>query len=222
MDNYTHFTKAYEALRDAGVIHNQTEFAALLGANKSTVSCALNGKEQYLTDRLVARADKVVKEYLSEDGRALPAPADSILVIPTGARAGTIADFCEAVHEYDCERIVSPVKGADFAMQVAGDSMSPEYPSGSQIIVKRINEEAFVEWGEGLRTGYRERPNRQGGPPDKRAGCHRMRQPQSGIPAVHGQDIIHPGMVSRHHGAGAEIETGRIPASRSRGYLTMF
>lgn len=148
MDNYTHFTKAYEALRDAGVIHNQTEFAALLGANKSTVSCALNGKEQYLTDRLVARADKVVKEYLSEDGRALPAPADSILVIPTGARAGTIADFCEAVHEYDCERIVSPVKGADFAMQVAGDSMSPEYPSGSQIIVKRINEEAFVEWGK--------------------------------------------------------------------------
>jgi phage repressor protein C with HTH and peptisase S24 domain len=148
MDNYTHFTKAYEALRDAGVIHNQTEFAALLGANKSTVSCALNGKEQYLTDRLIARADKVVKEYLSEDGRAAPAPSDSILVIPTGARAGTIADFCDAVHEYDCERIISPVKGADFAMQVAGDSMSPEYPSGSQIIVKRINEEAFVEWGK--------------------------------------------------------------------------
>lgn len=148
MDNYTLFINAYEALRDAGIVHNQNDFAVLLGANKSTVSSALNGKEQYLTDRLIERAQKVMREKLDESGKAIQPPADSLLVIPTGARAGTIADFCDAVHEYDCERIVSPVKGADFAMQVAGDSMSPEYPSGSQIIVKRINEEAFVEWGK--------------------------------------------------------------------------
>lgn len=148
MDNYTLFTNAYEALRDAGVIHNQNDFAVLLGANKSTVSSALNGKEQYLTDRLIERAQKVMREKLDESGKAIQPPADSLLVIPTGARAGTIADFCDAVHEYDCERIISPVKGADFAMQVAGDSMSPEYPNGSQIIVKKINASAFVEWGK--------------------------------------------------------------------------
>lgn len=148
MDNYTLFTNAYEALRDAGIVHNQNDFAVLLGANKSTVSSALNGKEQYLTDRLIERAQKVMREKLDESGRAIQPPADSLLVIPTGARAGTIADFCDAVHEYDCERIISPVKGADFAMQVAGDSMSPEYPSGSQIIVKKINAAAFVEWGK--------------------------------------------------------------------------
>lgn len=148
MDNYTLFTNAYEALRDAGVVHNQNDFAVLLGANRSTVSSALNGKEQYLTDRLIERAQKVMREKLDESGKAIQPPADSLLVIPTGARAGTIADFCDAVHEYDCERIISPVKGADFAMQVAGDSMSPEYPNGSQIIVKKINASAFVEWGK--------------------------------------------------------------------------
>lgn len=148
MDNYTLFTNAYEALRDAGVVHNQNDFAVLLGANKSTVSSALNGKEQYLTDRLIERAQKVMREKLDESGKAIQPPADSLLVIPTGARAGTIADFCDAVHEYDCERIISPVKGADFAMQVSGDSMSPEYPNGSQIIVKKINASAFVEWGK--------------------------------------------------------------------------
>lgn len=148
MDNYTLFTNAYEALRDAGIVHNQNDFAVLLGANKSTVSSALNGKEQYLTDRLIERAQKVMREKLDESGKAIQPPADSLLVIPTGARAGTIADFCDAVHEYDCERIISPVKGADFAMQVAGDSMSPEYPNGSQIIVKKINASAFVEWGK--------------------------------------------------------------------------
>ena len=145
MDHYTHFIQIYDALRDAGIVHNQTEFAALLGANKSTVSSALNGKAQYLTDRLVARAQKVLEEQMNKPGRT---GEDTLLLIPTGARAGTIADFCEAVHEYDCERIISPVKGADFALQVAGDSMSPEYPSGSQIIVKKINEAAFVEWGK--------------------------------------------------------------------------
>lgn len=147
MDLDARFMKAYNALRDAGLVHTQGDFAELLGANRSTISQALKGETKYLTSRLVSRAEEVVKQKLDDSGRAVPDPADSILVIPTGARAGTIADFCEAVHEYDCERIISPVKGADFAMQVAGDSMSPEYPSGSQIIVKRINEAAFIEWG---------------------------------------------------------------------------
>lgn len=147
MDLDARFMKAYNALRDAGLVHTQGDFAELLGANRSTISQALKGETKYLTSRLVSRAEEVVKQKLDDSGRAVPDPADSILVIPTGARAGTIADFCDAVHEYDCERIISPVKGADFAMLVAGDSMAPEYPSGSQIIVKRINEAAFIEWG---------------------------------------------------------------------------
>jgi phage repressor protein C with HTH and peptisase S24 domain len=44
--------------------------------------------------------------------------------------------------------MVTPIKGADYAMQVTGDSMSPEYPSGSTILIKKINEKAFVEWGK--------------------------------------------------------------------------
>lgn len=146
MELLDRFMKAYNGLRDAGLVHTQGEFAELLKANRSTISCALKGDTKYLTPRLVERAEEVVRHKLDEQGK--PAPEDSLLLIPTGARAGTIADFCEAVHEYDCERIISPVKGADFALQVAGDSMSPEYPSGSQIIVKKINEAAFVEWGK--------------------------------------------------------------------------
>jgi hypothetical protein len=135
---------AYRALQEAGRCKSKKEFAEMLGVNYIGLTRAMNGDAQYLTDSLLAK----VAALEANIGTGIPAPADSILVIPTGARAGTIADFCDAVHEYDCERIISPVKGADFAMQVAGDSMSPEYPSGSQIIVKRINEEAFVEWGK--------------------------------------------------------------------------
>ena len=68
-------------------------------------------------------------------------------MIPYGARGGTIGDFLDGIHDYDCERITSPIKGADYAMEVTGDSMAPEYPSGSRVLIKKINP-VFIEWGE--------------------------------------------------------------------------
>ncbi len=32
-------------------------------------------------------------------------------------------------------------------MSVSGDSMAPEYPNGCKILVKKIDEKAFIEWG---------------------------------------------------------------------------
>jgi len=69
-------------------------------------------------------------------------------LLPISAQGGSLNDFTVSVRDSDCERIVSPIKGADFAMTVAGESMAPEYPSGSQILVKKINERAFIDWGK--------------------------------------------------------------------------
>lgn len=71
-----------------------------------------------------------------------------IPLLPTSAQAGSLNEFVTSLKLHDCEMIVSPVKGADFALPVNGDSMAPEYPNGSQIHVKRINENAFIEWGK--------------------------------------------------------------------------
>lgn len=68
-------------------------------------------------------------------------------LIPIRAQGGTLNDFTRSVMEYDCEKVVSPIKGADFAMTVSGDSMSPEYPSGCQILIKKIDERIFIDWG---------------------------------------------------------------------------
>lgn len=69
-------------------------------------------------------------------------------LLPISAQGGSLNDFVVSVKDSDCERVISPIKGADFAMTVAGDSMAPEYPSGSQILIKRINEKAFIDWGK--------------------------------------------------------------------------
>ncbi|MDR0865001.1 MAG: helix-turn-helix transcriptional regulator [Candidatus Symbiothrix sp.] len=68
-------------------------------------------------------------------------------LLPISAQGGTLNDFIVSVKDSDCEKIISPVKGADWAVTVSGDSMSPEYPSGAQILIKKINEKAFIDWG---------------------------------------------------------------------------
>lgn len=81
------------------------------------------------------------KETNSVDGSLIP-------LLPVSAHGGTLNDFVISVKGSDCEKVVSPMRGADFAMPVAGDSMAPEYPNGSQVHVKKINEKAFIEWGK--------------------------------------------------------------------------
>lgn len=74
--------------------------------------------------------------------------ADLIPLLPLYAQGGALNDFVTTVKASDCERIISPIKDADFAITISGDSMAPEYPSGSKILIKKINESAFIEWGK--------------------------------------------------------------------------
>ena len=69
-------------------------------------------------------------------------------LLPISAQGGAFNDFVVSVQESECERVISPIKNADFAISIQGDSMAPEYPSGSQVLIKRINERAFIEWGK--------------------------------------------------------------------------
>jgi len=138
---------AFHTLRTRGVVNTYQDFAKLLGVSRNSLSAAKNGNETYLTDSLVSKIQSAL-DYHTTPITEEDVPREMIPVLPTDARAGTLADFADAVEAYNCERMVSPIRGADFAMQVTGDSMSPEYPSGSVIICKKINEKAFIEWGK--------------------------------------------------------------------------
>lgn len=138
---------AFHTLRTRGVVNTYQDFAKLLGVSRNSLSAAKNGNETYLTDSLVSKIQSAL-DYHTTPITDEELEREMIPVLPTDARAGTLAEFSESVEAYNCERMVSPIRGADFAMQVTGDSMSPEYPSGSVIICKKINEKAFIEWGK--------------------------------------------------------------------------
>lgn len=133
---------AYQKALTAGRVHNKKEFAELIGVSRIALSNAMNENATYLTESLVSKAMGAVQECENTE------EVHSVKLIPTGAMGGTISDFNDGMHDYDCEKVLSPVKGAELAIQVTGDSMSPEYPNGSKVLIKKINHEAFVEWGK--------------------------------------------------------------------------
>lgn len=146
MEEKTDYLKrVYNMAALRGLCNTKKEFAQLLGVSDKALSSAMNGSETYLTKSLL----KKVELFVSANGlEAEPDETDtSVLVIPYEARGGTIGDFVQGVHEYDCEKIVSPIRGADYAMEVTGDSMSPEYPSGSRVLIKKVSE-TFIAWNE--------------------------------------------------------------------------
>ena len=146
MEKIDRINEIYRQLVDAGACRNKKDFAALLGVNYNGLTRAMNGDPQYLTGSLVAKATALLSDRGSYGVTQIE--PETLPILPIGARAGTIQDWADAIHDYDCERIVSPIRGASLAAQVTGDSMSPEYPSGSQIIVKKVDPSAFVQWGE--------------------------------------------------------------------------
>ena len=69
-------------------------------------------------------------------------------LLPIAATGGPLTDFTDGVIPTNCEQVRSPFDRAELAVPVRGDSMSPEYPNGSIVFVRRINPDAFVEWGK--------------------------------------------------------------------------
>lgn len=68
-------------------------------------------------------------------------------LLPLAAQGGTLNDFVVSIKVAECERVVTPIRDVDFVMTVTGDSMAPDYPNGAQVLIKKVDEKAFIEWG---------------------------------------------------------------------------
>lgn len=102
----------------------------------------LYGEGDMLSSTSSAQPQPSVKNERVADDEAYKVP-----LVPISALAGSLNDFSLSVKRDDCETVVSPIKDIDMAIKISGDSMEPEYPSDSQVFVKKINERAFLEWG---------------------------------------------------------------------------
>lgn len=74
---------------------------------------------------------------------------EGIPLIPLSAMAGAFTGDT-SVMEYECERYVIPAfRGADFLIQVKGDSMQPTYYSGDLVACERVPlNDIFFQWNK--------------------------------------------------------------------------
>ena len=133
---------AYERCLATGIVRNQSEFSDLIEINRTTLSSAMNGRPQALTDSLVAKAVKIANELTSR----VQSPDYTVPIVPYAVRGGALQGFSEGVEEWECERITSPIRGAELAFEVTGDSMSPGFPAGTRVLLKRVK--SVIAWGE--------------------------------------------------------------------------
>lgn len=168
MNEVLRFKSVIAYIVKCGIASNQKDLGLKMGySNESSFSQVVNGKVPMPKD-FIERLKSFVPDLNSDwlltgEGDMLKSgiersvkdgsgnediEIEHVRLLPLFAHGGSLSDFTVSVKDSDCEKVVSPVKGADFAIQVTGDSMAPEYPSGSVILIKKINESAFIEWGK--------------------------------------------------------------------------
>lgn len=140
---------------------SQSEFGRILGVaptyigamRKSLSADKLNKLTRAFPDLsrdwLLFGEGEMLKEPQETEG-ALPSPPLSdfeVPLLPVSAFAGNMQQFSQSVEFKDCERIISPVRGVDYGIRISGDSMEPLLHDGSVVLIKRINEKAFIPWG---------------------------------------------------------------------------
>ena len=116
------------------------------------------GISKNMADKICGIYPSINKVYLLTGEGSLILSSDSTIprektgyktyLIPMSAIGGSLIGFSSTVMLKDCESVVSPIENVDFAISVYGESMSPEYPSGSRVLIKKINPSIFIDWGK--------------------------------------------------------------------------
>ena len=173
-DKLERLQKAVDALKYLGVFKTQQDAANQMLMSRPNFSAALNGSEKYFTEKFLDRflsvfgntissdwlltgeGEMLVNNSVNSSNTSVPASPPSSIeeetkrvpLIPFEARGGQLDGFARnGVTLAQCETVPTPFKGAQFAISVRGQSMSPTYPSGCVLFISK-NIADWVEWGK--------------------------------------------------------------------------
>lgn len=135
----------------------QTEFTRRLGVTSTYIGAMRKGMPKERLKQVYQMFPDLNRDWLlyGEGEMFIPEDQDSpdlskgyvVPMLPVEAYAGNLQHWSTGVQLRDCEKVVSPVPGVDFGIRVTGNSMEPEFQNGSVLFIKRINEKAFIPWG---------------------------------------------------------------------------
>lgn len=137
------------------LISSLFELAAInAGINKieidtqGNVVASDNSGTKYMGKATPIGEKKYSSPSLTKTCKENPTPYETYL-LPLSAMGGPLTCFAaDGVMLSNCEKIVSPIEDVDFAITIYGESMAPKYPSGTRLLIKKINPAVFIEWGK--------------------------------------------------------------------------
>jgi phage repressor protein C with HTH and peptisase S24 domain len=138
-------------------IQRKGDMADYLGYKNPYFSGVINGRERLsdsflntLTQKLGINSEWILTGEGSMERAEEKDEVTGFVVplVPLMAHGGSLTMFAETYNPHECEKLISPISGAEFAITVIGDSMSPEYPSGSIVLIHKVEERSFIEWGK--------------------------------------------------------------------------
>lgn len=131
----------------------QIEVATYLGTSKSFISQIEAGTRPLPSAMLSKLLDNKKGWSIAKlSGEQCQAPAvrqisTGIPLLPVEAVAGVLSGNDMQVMDYECEYYNIPTfKGAEFLIQISGDSMQPKYYSGDIVACKRLPIDTFFQW----------------------------------------------------------------------------
>lgn len=155
--------------------YNQEQLSKMLDVSQPYISALVSGKKPFgketaekwqqtlgfsagwlLTGEGPMLVNNSVNDLVNTSNASAPAPSPSSIeeeikrvpLIPFEARGGQLDGFARnGVTLAQCETVPTPFKGAQFAISVRGQSMSPTYPSGCVLFISK-NIADWVEWGK--------------------------------------------------------------------------
>lgn len=74
--------------------------------------------------------------------------SNQVHLLPLSARALEITPDHFQQFGASYEKVLSPIKDADFATVLSGDGLGMEFPDGAIVFFKRIDPDLFIEWGK--------------------------------------------------------------------------
>lgn len=137
---------------------SKAEFSRRMGVSEAYVSTMRKSLPEARVAKLMELFPNLNRDWLfyGEGEMYLTEPHHSsgrrkekrkLPLLPVEAYAGSIQAYSRGVKLDECATIPIEVEGAEFGIPIKGDSMEPRIHDGVIAIVARINERAFIPWG---------------------------------------------------------------------------
>lgn len=138
---------------------SKAEFARKMGMSEAYVSTMRKSLPEARVAKLIELYPKLNRDWLLYGEGEMFHPSEQaerdtdhktghfVPLLPVEAYAGSLQAYSRGVNKRECKLLPISIEGADFAIPISGDSMEPMIHNGVIAVVAKINERAFIPWG---------------------------------------------------------------------------